>query len=99
MSVRTYVRSVETNGYPLSFEFALRYMFSEDTITLLISDGVLVFSTGICVVFAKAISNGWIKFYWTGIILQHLWQATVLFMAIKWAFERYVYIRGSLDSC
>lgn len=89
-AVSTYVRSVETYGYPLSMEFGMRFMFADDTIMLFISDGILVLSTVICVPFAKAIQKGWISYYRTGVILQHLWQTAVLFAAIKWTFTRYV---------
>lgn len=88
MAVRTYVRSLETTGYPLSLEFAMKYMFSEDTITLFLSDFVLVLSTAICVPFAKAVSAGWLRYYWTGVVLQHIWQTFVLAVAIGWAFTR-----------
>lgn len=66
----------------------MKYMFSEDTITLFVSDGVLVLSTAVCVPFAKAVSKGLIKHYPTGTVIQHLWQTAVLFTAIKWAFHR-----------
>lgn len=84
--VSTYVRSVETNGYILDFEFAT--MFSRDAVTLAISDAVLVLNTGLCVPFAYAMSKGWIRYYYFGIVLQHLWQAAVLGMAITWTFNR-----------
>ena len=38
----------------------------------------------------KAVANGWIKYSYTGVIIQHLWQTAVLFTAIKWAFHRCV---------
>ncbi|KAH9893488.1 MBOAT-domain-containing protein [Cubamyces lactineus] len=85
-TVRTYIRSIETNGYPLDFEFAS--MFSRDAITLAISDAVLVLNTALCVPFAKAIAKGWIRYYWFGVALQHLWQTAVLAMAITWTFNR-----------
>lgn len=80
------MRSIETNGYALNLVFAS--MFSEDAITLALSDAVLVLSTAICVPFAKAVSEGWIKYYWAGLILQHLWQTSVLFLAVTWTFDR-----------
>lgn len=88
-TVRTYVRSIETEGAPLNLRFAT--MISQDARTLALSDAVLVLSTGICVPFAKAVSRGWIKYYWTGVILQHLLQASILFTAIKWTFNRLVF--------
>lgn len=63
-------------------------MFSQDAITLALSDAFLVLSTGICVPFAMAIKNGWIRYYWTGVILQHLLQTSLLFGAITWTFNR-----------
>lgn len=88
VAVRTYVLSLETSGRVISLDFAMKYMFSEDTIMLFVSDGVLVFSTAICVPFAKAVAKGWISYYPTGTIIQHAWQTIVLFTAIKWAFHR-----------
>ncbi|KAJ3928550.1 MAG: MBOAT, membrane-bound O-acyltransferase family-domain-containing protein [Lentinula lateritia] len=85
-TVRTYVRSIETNGHALNLAFAT--MFSKDAITLALSDAVLVGSTSICVVFAKAISAGWIRYYWTGLAMQHIFQTTVLIIAVGWTFNR-----------
>ncbi|KAI0788740.1 MBOAT, membrane-bound O-acyltransferase family-domain-containing protein [Abortiporus biennis] len=86
-SLRTYVRSIETNGYALNMAFAS--MFSEDAITLALSDFVLIISTGLCVPFAKAIANGWIRYYWTGVVIQHVWQTLVLVTAVTWTFNRH----------
>lgn len=87
-TVRTYITSFETTGSPLNFAFAT--MISRDAITLAISDGVLVLTTGLCVPFAKAISKGWINYYWTGMVLQHILQTTILFTAVTWTFNRCV---------
>ena len=88
-AVGTYVRSAElNNGWPLNFEFAS--MISRDGLTLALSDALLVLNTALCVPYAKAIANGWIRYYWTGIILQHLWQCAVLAIAVTWTFNRYV---------
>jgi hypothetical protein len=86
-TVRTYIRSIETEGHALNLRFAT--MFSRDAITLAISDAVLVATTGLCVPFAKALSSGWIKYQWTGLIVQHLFQTTILVIAITWTFNRY----------
>ncbi|TFK39815.1 MBOAT, membrane-bound O-acyltransferase family-domain-containing protein [Crucibulum laeve] len=85
-TVQTYIRSIETSGRPLKLDFAA--MFSQDAITLALSDAVLVLSTGICVPFAMALKKGWIRYYWTGLIIQHLLQTTILFTAITWTFNR-----------
>jgi len=85
-TLQSYVRGIETHGRPLNLHFAT--MFSQDAITLALSDGVLVLSTGVCVLFAKGLRNGWMKYDWTGVILQHLLQTTILFGAISWTFNR-----------
>jgi sterol O-acyltransferase len=87
-AIRTYIRSIETEGAPLNLRFAT--MLSQDAWTLALSDAVLVLSTGICVPFARAVSQGWIKYYWIGAIIQHLLQTFILFAAIKWTFNRSV---------
>lgn len=84
--LRTYIVSFETNGYPLNLVFAT--MLSRDAITLALSDAVLVLTTGLCVPFAKAISKGWIRYYYTGMVLQHLLQTIVLLTAVTWTFNR-----------
>lgn len=85
-TLRTYIRSIETHGHALNFHFAT--LFSQDAITLAISDAVLVASTALCVPFAQAISKGWIPYHRTGLIIQHLFQTLVLFTAITWTFNR-----------
>ncbi|KAE9386037.1 hypothetical protein BT96DRAFT_960654 [Gymnopus androsaceus JB14] len=85
-TVRTYVRSIETNGHALNLVFAT--MFSKDAITLALSDAVLVGSTSVCVLFAKAISNRWIRYHWTGLVIQHIFQTSVLIVAVGWTFNR-----------
>ncbi|KAI1793521.1 MBOAT-domain-containing protein [Ganoderma leucocontextum] len=86
-TLRTYVRSMETHGWPLNFEFAS--MITSDGLTLALSDAVLVLNTGLCVPLAKAISKGWIKYLWLGLIIQHLWQCAVLAVAVNWTFNRH----------
>ncbi|KAJ7224178.1 MBOAT, membrane-bound O-acyltransferase family-domain-containing protein [Mycena pura] len=85
-TVSTYIRSIETSGHALNLRFAT--MFSRDAITLAISDAVLVSSTALCVPFAKAISKGWIRYHWLGLMIQHALQTLVLVSAISWSFNR-----------
>jgi sterol O-acyltransferase len=85
-AIRTYIRSIETNGYALSLTFAT--LFSKDAIGLALSDAALVGSTAICVPFATAVSKGWIRYYWTGVIVQHLLQTSILVIAITWTCNR-----------
>ncbi|KAF7356533.1 O-acyltransferase [Mycena venus] len=35
-----------------------------------------------------AVSKGWIRYYWTGVFLQHAIQTLALFMAISWTLNR-----------
>ena len=87
-AVQTYVSSVERHGYALSMGFAR--MFSRHAISLALTDAVLVGSTAFCVVFAKALSKGWINYGWAALITQHLFQTFVLACAITWTFKRLV---------
>ena len=95
--VRSYVYSAMEYGAPLNLEFAT--MFSRDARTLALSDGVLVLSTGLCVPFAKLIRGGWIRYHWTGVILQHILQTTILGIAVTWTFNRFVRFSCALSSC
>ncbi|KAG6868960.1 hypothetical protein C0993_007174 [Termitomyces sp. T159_Od127] len=63
-------------------------MFSQDLLTLAISDAVLVLSTSLCVPFAFALQKRWINYYWTGMVIQHIYQTSVLVAAIIWTFNR-----------
>ena len=84
------MRSIEANGRPLNLQFAT--MFSQDAITLALSDALLVLSTGICVPFAWAMKNGWIRPGAMRFVLQHLLQTSILFGAISWTFNRRVHL-------
>lgn len=84
--VRSYILSYQEHGYAL--EGAFFSMFSRDAVTLALSDAVLVLSTGLCVPFVRSFVNGWIRYYWIGVAMQHLWQTSVLFVAIQWTFNR-----------
>ncbi|KAF8548937.1 MBOAT-domain-containing protein [Imleria badia] len=85
-TLQTFVSSLELNGYALSFAFAT--MFSRDAVVLALSDAVLMLATAICVPFAKAISRGWIRYYWIGAVLQHTFQTFVLVAVITWTYHR-----------
>ena len=81
-----YVISFGDPGEPSFLNFAS--MFSRDATTLALSDAVLVGSTLICVPFAKALQHGWIAYHNTGVILQHIFQTTLLAVAVTWTFNR-----------
>jgi sterol O-acyltransferase len=83
---RTYIEGIETNGVPLNLHFAM--MFSRHALPLALSDFILVLSTGVCVPFAKLLAKGYIKYHWTGVAIQHVWQTLVLAITVKWTFDR-----------
>ncbi|KIK61813.1 hypothetical protein GYMLUDRAFT_42858 [Collybiopsis luxurians FD-317 M1] len=86
-TVRTYIRSFETSGHALNLHFAT--MFSKDAINLALSDAVLVLTTSfICLIFSKVVEKGWIRYYWLGVIIQHLLQTAVLVLGVGWTFKR-----------
>ncbi|KAG6833002.1 hypothetical protein H0H87_012588 [Tephrocybe sp. NHM501043] len=85
-TVRVYVRGIEATGRPLNLAFAT--MFSQDLVVLALSDAVLVLSTGLCVPFALALKKRWIRYYWTGMFIQHIFQTSILCAGITWTFNR-----------
>lgn len=84
--LNTFYNSFTTTGQILSLTFAT--LFSRDAIVLAISDGVLIGSLFICVPFAKVLVNGWCRYYPTLIWFQHVWQACLLGIVIKWSHYR-----------
>ncbi|KDN47666.1 hypothetical protein RSAG8_03456, partial [Rhizoctonia solani AG-8 WAC10335] len=84
--VRTYVNNFFQDGYPLSMVFAT--LFTRDAKTLAISDAVLVCSTFVCVPFVKALQKGYIRYYYTGQTILHIYQMITLALAIQWTFNR-----------
>ncbi|CUA78209.1 sterol O-acyltransferase [Rhizoctonia solani] len=84
--LRTYVNNFFQNGYPLSMVFAT--LFTRDAKTLAISDAVLVCSTFVCVPFVKAMQRGYIRYYYTGQTILHIYHTITLALAIQWTFNR-----------
>lgn len=41
----------------------------------------------------QIIARGWVRYYWTGLIFQHIAQTAYLFIAIRWTFHRSVSAR------
>lgn len=84
--LNTFYNSFATTGQILSLTFAT--LFSKDAIVLAISDAVLVGSLFICVPFAKVLAKGWCRYWPTLIWFQHVWQACLLGIVIKWSHYR-----------
>ncbi|PWN50101.1 MBOAT-domain-containing protein [Violaceomyces palustris] len=84
--LNTSYTSFSDTGSLLSLSFAT--LFSKDAGILALSDAVLIASTFICVPFAKVCQKGWVRYWPTAVAFQHLWQATLLGVVIKWARYR-----------
>lgn len=37
----------------------------------------------------QMVNRGWLRYYWTGAVIQHSLQALFLFLAVRWTFHRY----------
>ena len=55
------------------------------------SDAVMSTSMFVCVVFVKCLKHQWFRYYYTGLVIQHLWQTVYLFVAIWWGYHRQWY--------
>ncbi|KIS66357.1 uncharacterized protein UMAG_05355 [Mycosarcoma maydis] len=84
--LNTSYTSFASTGQVLSLTFAT--LFSKDAWMLALSDGVLIASLFICVPFAKVCRSGWVRYWPTAVVFQHLWQAALLGAVIKWARYR-----------
>ncbi|CDS81951.1 related to acyl-CoA sterol acyltransferase [Sporisorium scitamineum] len=84
--LNTFYTSFASTGKVLSLTFAT--LFSKDAWMLALSDGVLVGSLFICVPFANVCRRGWVRYWPTAVVFQHLWQAALLGLVIKWARYR-----------
>ncbi|EST07172.1 Membrane bound O-acyl transferase, MBOAT [Kalmanozyma brasiliensis GHG001] len=84
--LNTSYTSFASTGQVLSMTFAT--LFSRDAWMLALSDGVLIGSLFICVPFANVCRRGWVRYWPTAVVFQHLWQTTLLGIVIKWARYR-----------
>ena len=85
-SVKTIVYHHEETGSPLSLQFAS--LISKDLFTLFISECVLTFASLWAVLLVKAFKHDYIRYYWTGVMIQHFYQTSMLALAITWTFNR-----------
>lgn len=84
--MRTSLQSWDENRTVLSLNFGR--LITRDMLMLAVADGTMVASMLLCVPFAKAIVNGYFNYHWTGVIIQHTFQAIYLGVAIAWGVAR-----------
>ena len=87
-AARVYTNSHKAAGYPLSLDFATTHILSKETTSLFLCELIIVLSTALCVPFTKAIQKGWLRYYWTGFVIQQVWQMFILATAVSWACTR-----------
>lgn len=80
------MQSFSETGYPLSGTFAT--LITRDGLVLALADSVMVSASLLCVPFMRAIERGWIPYFWTGCIIQHVCQALYLGAAVRFTFYR-----------
>lgn len=88
LMLNTFYTSFEKSGQIVSLTFAT--LFSKDARVLALSDAVLVGSLFACVPFAKVLKRGWVRYWPTAVVFQHLYQTVLLFAVIRWTRYRYV---------
>ena len=88
ISIRTFFKTYALSGHILGMTFGR--LIGKDGLVLALSDAVLVGSTVVCVPFMQLVEQGWIRYQWTGLVIQHVAQALFLGSAIRWTFFRFV---------
>ncbi|KAG9294243.1 hypothetical protein G9A89_021602 [Geosiphon pyriformis] len=84
--IQTVVHNLESAGTLFDLSFAK--LFSSDAIVLILSDACMVGATFFDVLLQKVVARGWIKWRYTGMILQHVFQISFLFISVCWTFYR-----------
>ncbi|KLT39548.1 MBOAT-domain-containing protein [Cutaneotrichosporon oleaginosum] len=84
--LRTCIESWELNRTILSPNFA--HLITADGVALAFADLIMVTSMLLCVPFVKCLQKGYFNYYYTGLIIQHLFQTTFLGIAIVWGYAR-----------
>lgn len=82
--IQTGVKNFQSAGILLDLTFFR--LFSQDALGLILSDACMVGSMFFAVLLQKAIAHGWIRWRYTGMIIQHIFQITFLFVPIYWTF-------------
>jgi sterol O-acyltransferase len=84
--IQTGVKNFQSAGILVDLTFFR--LFSQDAIGLILSDICMVVSMFFAVLLQKVIAHGWIRWRYTGMILQHMFQVIFLFVPIYWTFLR-----------
>ncbi|KAL1406214.1 Sterol O-acyltransferase 2 (Sterol-ester synthase 2) [Vanrija albida] len=84
--VRTAIQSWEENRTLLSPTFGR--LITRDALVLAFADGIMVTSMLLCVPFVQCLQRGYFRYTWTGLIIQHTFQAIFLAVAIAWGYAR-----------
>ncbi|GAA5959794.1 hypothetical protein JCM21900_001017 [Sporobolomyces salmonicolor] len=71
------------------YRWTFAELISQDAVALAMSDAIMAGSTLLCVPFVKLLISGWIPYYRTGLIIQHLGQTLFLAVAVRWTFHRH----------
>lgn len=53
-----------------------------------LSDAIMSLSMFFCVLFVKALQYRYISYYWTGLVIQHVYQTAYLAVAVWWGYHR-----------
>ncbi|CAG8583509.1 27829_t:CDS:2 [Racocetra persica] len=84
--IQTWAKNFESAG--ILFELSFFRLFSQDAICLILSDAIMIGSMFFAVLLQKLIAMRWIRWRYTGMIIQHLFQISFLFVPIYWTFVR-----------
>ncbi|KAK4689379.1 sterol O-acyltransferase, partial [Tremellales sp. Uapishka_1] len=87
--LRTSAQSWEENRQILSPAFGR--LITRDALVLAISDGIMVLTSVLCVPFVKALQYRYFSYYYTGLVLQHMFQTAYLGLAVWWGYHRQWY--------
>ncbi|KAJ5509118.1 Sterol O-acyltransferase [Penicillium freii] len=66
----------------------IRLMMDKDVIVLGLTDLLLCWSTGFCLILQRVVLKGYIRWNGLGWLIQNIWQTTYLGVVIWWAYHR-----------
>ena len=84
--IQTVIKNFQSAGIFVDLSFFR--LFSQDAIGLIQSDLCMVGSMFFAVLLQKVIALGWIRWRYTGMIIQHIFQVIFLFVPIYWTFVK-----------